>query len=135
MARLSVHALGAAGPGKSAITPRVPAGDPLMSDDPAETPNGTARPAGDADPVRDDRDGSTEPSLAIVQAVARATGTEPTALPALQRSIDADALDSVLDGGGAPDADVRVSFRYAGVDVAVGSDGELRLQVDDAARS
>ncbi|WP_313692931.1 HalOD1 output domain-containing protein [Halorarum halobium] len=83
---------------------------------------------GEDDRVRAVWDGSGKPSIGLIEAVAEATDRDPTAVPLLQECIDVDALNSLLTGveddGGTT---VRVSFTYAGVDVMVGSDGEITV--------
>lgn len=67
-------------------------------------------------------------SMTVVDAVARATGTEVTTLPPLQDTVDVDALDAVLDGNHRESADrIQVSFAYAGVDVLVDSSGFVEV--------
>jgi len=68
-------------------------------------------------------DDAVSPSVGIIEAVAAATAQHPTDLPPLQRHIDTDALDSLLrtEGPGV----VRLSFRYATVEVMAASDGAL----------
>ena len=70
---------------------------------------------------------SDQASVAIVEAVAVATGRETSELPPLQRTIDGDALDTLLDS---EPSSVVVSFRYADTDVWVGGDGSIDVQVD-----
>lgn len=60
----------------------------------------------------------TTPSLAIVEAVADATDRDPTDLPPLAETADPDAIDAILTSTD-PDAGLYLSFRYAGVTVAV----------------
>jgi hypothetical protein len=61
------------------------------------------------------------PATAVAEAVAAATGREASELAPLQRTVDADALDRLLDGdSNAPGGgDVVVSFTYEGVTVRV----------------
>lgn len=65
--------------------------------------------------VRHGVDHGRTASAAIVDAVAAATGDEPTALPPLGYAVDTDALDALLSD----DKPVDLSFAYAGVDVRV----------------
>jgi hypothetical protein len=62
----------------------------------------------------------SKPSVGIVHAVADALDRPVDDLPQLARAVDPDALDALLDGGGA-----SVSFQYAGVDVTAFGDGTL----------
>ena len=93
----------------------------------------------DSDTSSIDRDGSTDqdgwdryerPSVAIVEAIAQATGREPTTLPSLHRSVDPDALDTLLTDETRRGDQVHLSFTYAGVLVSVGSDGDLSIRTD-----
>lgn len=70
----------------------------------------------------------TEPSTAVVKAVAAATGRRPVDLPALYGHVDTDALDDLLVREG---NDVEVSFEYAGVDVRASSDGTVAVRLDE----
>ncbi|NUB91577.1 hypothetical protein HT576_11185 [Haloterrigena sp. SYSU A121-1] len=58
------------------------------------------------------------PSLAVVDAVASASETDPTALPPLYDAIEPDALDATFESS-QPGATRRVSFSYSGFDVTV----------------
>ena len=70
----------------------------------------------------------TPPSYAVIEAVAAATDRDPTELPPLQRTVDVDALDALLDGR--TDSSIRLSFEYAGVRVSVDRDGVVDLSAD-----
>lgn len=95
-----------------------------MNDDPTDT---------SSEPT--DRFGSTNgwddvvPSVSVIEHVTEATGRGSTELPPLHDYIDTDALDTLLTGKNA--ADVRISFRYAGVEVTAGGDGMLIVQPAD----
>ena len=65
----------------------------------------------------------TSPSERVVRAVSRATGHDPLELPPLFESIDPDALDASIGAM----ADGEISFRFAGHDVTVDSDGTVDL--------
>lgn len=69
------------------------------------------------------------PSYQVVQAVADATGRDPTALEPLNEVIDPDALDGLFtdaaDDGPHPTG--RVTFTFAGCDVVVGPGGEVEV--------
>jgi len=83
----------------------------------------SARPA-----VRYDWREGDSPFMAIIEAVAAATNRDPTDLPPLQHRLDGDALDALLDDTGPASAEgIRVSFSYAGVDIAVDSDGDVAV--------
>ncbi|ADB60221.1 hypothetical protein Htur_1333 [Haloterrigena turkmenica DSM 5511] len=60
------------------------------------------------------------PSLAVVEAVASASETDPTAIPPLYDAIEPDALDATFESASSqPGATRRVSFSYDGFDVTV----------------
>ncbi|WP_233563501.1 HalOD1 output domain-containing protein [Haloarcula sp. Atlit-7R] len=69
--------------------------------------------------------------MAIVGAVAAATNQETTDLPPLQETIEADALDTLLDG---QSSSVAASFQYAGTDVSVTGDGSIEVRADGQPR-
>ncbi|QRV15714.1 HalOD1 output domain-containing protein [Haloterrigena salifodinae] len=58
------------------------------------------------------------PSLAVVDAVASASETDPTALPPLYNAIEPDALDAMFESS-QPGSTRRISFSYNGFDVTV----------------
>lgn len=70
---------------------------------------------------------STErpPSLAVVEAVAAVTGSEPTKLPLLNDAVNTDALDSLF----VPETDdqLHVSFVYDGLDITVQGEGSVSV--------
>lgn len=68
------------------------------------------------------------PSVTIVEAVAAATGTEPTELPALQKHVDSDALDTLVSQGEL--SEISISFEYAGTDVVIEGNGIIEVRVD-----
>lgn len=70
-----------------------------------------------------------KPSTAVVETVAAATDTEPTALEVLQTVIDADALDALVRSADRDDK-LRVSFEYAGTGVRVQGNGTVVVTVD-----
>ena len=84
-------------------------------------------PATDADGVvRAEYDwSSVTPSTAVIETVAIATNSEPTALARLYRSVDPDALDALLGSREFHPTDgvTTVSFAFAGLDVTVQNDG------------
>ncbi|MUV86277.1 hypothetical protein GJ631_06740 [Natronomonas sp. CBA1123] len=65
------------------------------------------------------------PSLAVVEAVATVTDSEPTKLPLLNDAINTDALDTLF----VPEADdqLRVSFVYDGLDITVDGEGSVTV--------
>lgn len=69
------------------------------------------------------------PSAAVVETVAAAMGLEPTELQTLQRTVDADALDTLVREAGS-ETTLRVDFRYAGTGVQIGADGTVSVTVE-----
>lgn len=65
------------------------------------------------------------PPIAVVDAVACATETDPTALPPLQRAIDGAALEALLGGADRPTGEWALSFAYAGTVVTVRSTNDI----------
>jgi len=90
-----------------------------------ESTDADAVPPQDATPIRIVRDES--PSMAVVRAVADASGRCPSgtgeageALDPIAESIDPDALDRLFDArNGAPDVPPVAEFRYCGYEVTV----------------
>lgn len=75
---------------------------------------------------------TTDPSIAVVSALAAVTDTDPLALGPLGTAVDADALDSLLALESGDDGDVSVTFAIDGHDVSVHSGGALCVQPQDA---
>jgi len=75
--------------------------------------------------VRHQWDGTVDPSIAVLEAVAAATGREITALPTLQRTIDTEALDTLFTA--VTESSLRISFRYDDVTVVFGQDGAIEV--------
>jgi hypothetical protein len=65
-----------------------------------------------------------EVSRRVVESVADAAGTGPTALPSLTDVVDPDALDALFAGDR---ANGRVTFRYAGYRVTVDADRRVSV--------
>lgn len=61
----------------------------------------------------------TAASMAVVATLAAVLDADPTETDQLYHSIDAEALDEVLSGPAAANADVRVEFAYENHTVAV----------------
>ena len=93
-----------------------------------ETPDGSA--GADASPTtaRQSGEESDRPTVAVVEAVAAATGRSTGDLPPLQETLDADALNTLLSRQ--PSA-VTVSFRYAGTVVSVSGNDGVEVRVDE----
>ncbi|WP_232702066.1 HalOD1 output domain-containing protein [Halobacterium wangiae] len=65
------------------------------------------------------------PSTAVAEAVAEATGKQQTDLDPLQHSVDADALDALLANSDSPR--LELSFTYEGVDVRITGAGVIEI--------
>jgi hypothetical protein len=64
--------------------------------------------------------------VAVVSAVADATGTDPLELPPLGNVVDPEALNDLVDCG--RNSDLRsISFEYAGYDVVVSGVGDIQV--------
>ena len=74
---------------------------------------------------RSDWTSYANPSTAVADAVAEATGKGQTELDPLQHSVDADALDSLLANSGSPR--LELSFTYEGVDVRITGAGVVEI--------
>ncbi|MDZ5812419.1 HalOD1 output domain-containing protein [Halorubrum sp. AD140] len=71
----------------------------------------------------------TQPSTAVIEALAASTGRDPTAMPPLYDYVDPDALDALLGSRtGDPEDSVTVSFAYDGVAVRVASSGWVEVR-------
>jgi len=79
-------------------------------------------------------DDSLAPALAVVRAIAAATGRPARELSPLYDSIDPDALDALCEHARRRSASTGLSFAHAGVDVElqVSPAGELTVDVDPA---
>ncbi len=95
-----------------------------MSEENEDTPTAPARAGRDENTVQYQWDGDATPSTAVVEAVAATTGREPTALPPLYESVDAEAIDDLFSD---PDGTVRLSLEYAGVTVTLYADGVIKV--------
>lgn len=63
--------------------------------------------------------------MAILDAVADATGRDPLELPPIYETVDPEALDALLGGSTFADSSLAVRFEYAGFVVIARSDGEV----------
>jgi hypothetical protein len=70
-----------------------------------------------------------QPSRAVLETVAEAEGSEPSALTEpLFEAVDPDALDQLVDPAARTVGDsVEVQFEYLGYDVVVTGDGSVSL--------
>jgi hypothetical protein len=105
-----------------------------MKNDRSRTRDGVQ--SGDADAAAEVR---SHPSVAIVERIAGETGISPLELPPLNDTIDADALDRLLetdgsaaDGGSTNGTWPTVVFTYANHRVRVTTDGRIVLSSPDA---
>jgi len=64
------------------------------------------------------------PLLSAVRTIAQREGTDPTDLTPLQESIDADAVEALIDGA---DDSVTLTFTHLGHEVVVRGDGTVRV--------
>lgn len=74
----------------------------------------------------------TDPSIAVVSALAAVTDTDPMALGPLHDAVDTDALDAILTQGPDDGSDVEVSFTVAGHVVTVHTGGTLTVRPQTA---
>lgn len=96
--------------------------------DESDAPDGARDPDELPVSVRHDWKPPCQLNVAIVRAVAAATGRRTTDLPPLQRYVDFDALDTLVAGGSA--TPIRISFSYAGVTVIARSTGSIEVFLD-----
>ncbi|MFB6164330.1 MAG: HalOD1 output domain-containing protein [Haloarculaceae archaeon] len=68
---------------------------------------------------------STDPSLAAVDAVSRATERDPLDLPPVGRALDAAALDALVTSADAPEQSVAVTFSVADRRVELRAEGSI----------
>ena len=81
---------------------------------------------------RDDIRTDVVPSIAVVEAVSEASGTDPTRLPALYRAVDPDALDAIVDPTAKPIRYATVEFVYHGyVVTATTTDGGISVTLEE----
>ena len=75
---------------------------------------------------------TTEPSIAVVSALAAVTDTDPLGMEPLGSAVDTDALDSLLAEEPGEDCDASVTFAFDGHDVTAHSGGSLSVHPPDA---
>ncbi|WP_436343975.1 HalOD1 output domain-containing protein [Natronorubrum sp. FCH18a] len=63
-------------------------------------------------------------SVAIVQAVATLSDSDPMGLPPLEETIPCDELETLLDSGN----DVTVTFSYEEMSITIHSDGQFVIR-------
>jgi len=78
---------------------------------------------------------TTDPSTAVVETLAAATGVDEIAIAPLYGAVDPDALDALVAGHqtGTPDDRVEVTFVHDGYHVVVASDGRVNVRPVDQA--
>jgi hypothetical protein len=77
----------------------------------------------------------TDPSIAVVSALAVVTDTDPMAVGPLHDAVDTDALDTLLTRGPVGGSGVSIAFSVAGHEVTVNTGGTLSVrppQADDS---
>lgn len=74
----------------------------------------------------------TDPSIAVVSALAAVTDTDPMAIGPLHDAVDTDALDAILTQGPVEGSDVEVSFTVDDHDVTLGTGGTLSIRPPEA---
>jgi hypothetical protein len=79
-----------------------------------------------------DRDDETQPSIAVVEALAEAKGIEPVEMgETLYEAVDPDALDRLFDDCADDEVTGRVVFELGAHEVTVQSNGDILVrQVD-----
>ena len=72
------------------------------------------------------------PSTAVIEAIAKESGRDPTELEPLYESIDPEALDQLIRSNGANPHDhtLTVSFSFCGYAVVIQSGGLVKLSLD-----
>lgn len=88
----------------------------------------------DESSVQFEWEGTTQPSTAVVEAVATTTDRSPTEMDPIHNCIDTDALDRLFDPENLnTEKNITVAFRYEGVDVVVESQRgiEIRASPED----
>lgn len=74
---------------------------------------------------------SAPPSVALVDAMAAVTDTDPTALDPLYESVDPDALDDLFGRAGTDAFDGRVTFTYCDREVTIDGSGEIVIDLSE----
>lgn len=67
-------------------------------------------------------------ATAVVLAVSQSTNVSPTDLPQLERTLDSDALDTLVASVASGDTAGRISFQFADTEVTVSSTGEIVVE-------
>lgn len=75
-------------------------------------------------PIRDNRNGSTSPSEAVLETLAVRTDSDITELPSLYDVIDPEALDDLF----ADRENGTVAFDYCGHEVTISQSGEIIVE-------
>ena len=73
---------------------------------------------------------SDPPSIALIEAIASATGRDPLDMPPLSEEVDPDALDALVTTGNGSPGTVEVTFTYDGTEVHLDSKGVVEIQTN-----
>ena len=100
-----------------------------MSEDTSDPGEGVAYPTTDERHRVEFALAEEAPSAVVVTAIAAISGQKPDELDPLYTAVDPDALDSLFapTASGGHRADVEVTFRYHGYEVAVRSYGVIEI--------
>lgn len=69
----------------------------------------------------------TSPSMAVVAALSEVTNTDPLDLEPLYNVVDTDVLNALVQGRGALDEPIRLSFSVEEYTITVSSNGEIDI--------
>jgi hypothetical protein len=83
-----------------------------------------------SDPILSTNSSSSPTTEEIVDAVSRAAGTTPLELPPLHDTVDAEALERVLESN--PDS--QLSFSYRGFRVVASGDGTVAVYPESGSK-
>lgn len=84
--------------------------------------------------VHHDFAGTQTASLAVIEAVAAVSGTDPLELPPLYDAVNPDALNALFEPHDRRDgSDLRIEFSYNGFDIVVRDGLQVTVHLEDAA--
>ena len=84
--------------------------------------------------VHHDLSGGQTASLAVIEAVAAVSGTDPIELPPLYDAVNPDALNALFEPHERrTDSNLCVEFSYNGFDIVVREGPEVVVRLEDAA--
>lgn len=82
--------------------------------------------------IHHDFSGTQTASLAVIEAVAAVSGTDPIELPPLYDVVNPDALDAMFEPHDRREgSNLRVEFTYNGFDVVVREGPEVTVDLED----